>query len=215
MFTIDLDTEKFLGQCGVSAPIMLSSSFLGSCHGALVPCPLLDRRFVRHFSSRGGARCALREHPKWGTHPGGCLPSLGHGREFRPSLDLIQVKRSAREVKTQAGIGFLLPALGVGVVALIMAKLLESKALEIIGRGSALNASLLPKLTELEKPYKPFPLLSNRHVETIFAAYFRSLPKLTYRRECLTMADGGTVALDWPQPEVEGPKAVLILLVRI
>ncbi|KAG0587589.1 hypothetical protein KC19_2G175400 [Ceratodon purpureus] len=196
----------------VAAPSMLSSSFLGSCYSPLVPSPLLERRFVRHLSCRGGARCGLRELPKWSTHPGGCLPSLGHGREFRPSLDLVQFKGRAREVTAQAGISFLLPALGVGVFAWIMAKVLESKALEIIGGGSALNASLLPKLTELEKPYKPYPLLSNRHVETIFATYFRSLPKLTYRRECLTMVDGGTVALDWPQPEVQDPKAVLILL---
>jgi len=72
---------------------------------------------------------------------------------------------------------------------------------------------LVPKLTELEKDYKPFPLLANRHVETVFAAFFRSLPKLTFRRECVRMADGGTVALDWPLPEVTNPKAVLVLLV--
>ncbi|XP_057857956.1 embryogenesis-associated protein EMB8 isoform X2 [Cryptomeria japonica] len=68
------------------------------------------------------------------------------------------------------------------------------KPLEIIGQ----DAELLSKLTTLERPYVPFPLLGNRHVETIFGAYFRSLPAIRFRREALHMADGGTVALDWP-----------------
>jgi hypothetical protein len=85
---------------------------------------------------------------------------------------------------------------------------------EVLGAGQARNASVLPKLAEeLEKPYKPFPLLTNRHVETIFAAFFRSLPRLPFRRECLRMPDGGTVALDWPLPDTPSPKAMLILLV--
>lgn len=46
--------------------------------------------------------------------------------------------------------------------------------------------------------YKQYPLIKNRHQETIFAALFRSLPKVTFRRECLRTADNGTVALDWP-----------------
>ncbi|CAI5534827.1 unnamed protein product [Closterium sp. Naga37s-1] len=43
-----------------------------------------------------------------------------------------------------------------------------------------------------------FGPLANCHVETIFAAVARSLPAVRFRRECLRMADGGTVALDWP-----------------
>ncbi|CAI5489200.1 unnamed protein product [Closterium sp. Naga37s-1] len=47
--------------------------------------------------------------------------------------------------------------------------------------------------------YRPFfGPLANCHVETIFAAVARSLPAVRFRRECLRMADGGTVALDWP-----------------
>jgi len=97
--------------------------------------------------------------------------------------------------------------------ALVMGAQLRKTQMEVLGTGTAFNGSLLPKLTELEKEYKPFPLLTNRHVETIFAALFRSLPKLTFRRECVLMSDGGTVALDWPLPEVTNPKAVLVLLV--
>lgn len=110
-------------------------------------------------------------------------------------------------VKAQAGAGVAAAAL----VAVIMgAQLRKARDLEVLGGA---GAGVRAKLTELEKPYKPYPLLTNRHVETIFAAFFRSLPKLTFRRECLRMPDGGTVALDWPQPELPNPKAVLVLLV--
>ncbi|KAK7258178.1 hypothetical protein RIF29_32684 [Crotalaria pallida] len=56
----------------------------------------------------------------------------------------------------------------------------------------------LPSLSLLSRPYKPFPLIAwNRHLETIFASFFRSLPHLKLRRECLITPDGGAVALDW------------------
>ncbi|KAK9716713.1 hypothetical protein RND81_06G252500 [Saponaria officinalis] len=46
--------------------------------------------------------------------------------------------------------------------------------------------------------YPPFPLISsNRHLETIFAAFFRSLPHLSFRRECIRTPDDGSLALDW------------------
>ncbi|XP_020249341.1 embryogenesis-associated protein EMB8-like [Asparagus officinalis] len=60
------------------------------------------------------------------------------------------------------------------------------------------------------------PLVAwNRHVETIFAAFFRSLPAVTFRRECLRTKDNGAVALDWVSADdrqlpFESP--VLILL---
>jgi hypothetical protein len=109
----------------------------------------------------------------------------GHGG-LELAISSSQGKRArAREVRADAGgVGRLLltAAVLVGVVAWVMAEVLRRTALEVIGRGSPLNAALLPNLT--------------------------------YRRECLTMPDGGTVALDWPQPDVQNPKAVLILLVR-
>ncbi|KAK7263966.1 hypothetical protein RJT34_31566 [Clitoria ternatea] len=56
----------------------------------------------------------------------------------------------------------------------------------------------LPALSYLSRPYNPFPLIaSNRHLETIFAAFFRSVPDVRLRRECLRTQDGGAVALDW------------------
>ncbi|KAG9452598.1 hypothetical protein H6P81_005502 [Aristolochia fimbriata] len=67
-------------------------------------------------------------------------------------------------------------------------------SLEIIGSGE----SLLARFASLRRPYRPFPVLAwNCHVETIFAAFFRSLPDVRLRRECLRTEDGGSVALDW------------------
>lgn len=73
-----------------------------------------------------------------------------------------------------------------------------AKAVEIVANPTAFNKELLERLTKLKDPYKPFLFISNRHVETIFAAFFRALPTVKYRREYLRMKDGGTVALDWP-----------------
>ncbi|XAR70093.1 Alcohol O-acetyltransferase [Bertholletia excelsa] len=58
--------------------------------------------------------------------------------------------------------------------------------------------SFLPALKLLDRPYNPYPVIGwNRHVETIFAAFFRSLPDIRFRRECLRAKDNGSVALDW------------------
>lgn len=60
------------------------------------------------------------------------------------------------------------------------------------------RGAFLPPLRTLLHPYNPFPLVGwNRHVETIFAAFFRSAPDVTLRRECLRTKDDGAVALDW------------------
>eukprot|EP00262_Sarcandra_glabra_P002106 TRINITY_DN12365_c0_g1_i1.p1 TRINITY_DN12365_c0_g1~~TRINITY_DN12365_c0_g1_i1.p1 ORF type:complete len:375 (-),score=31.63 TRINITY_DN12365_c0_g1_i1:252-1376(-) len=85
--------------------------------------------------------------------------------------------------------------------------------LEILASPQSL---LLPWFQSLRRPYDPFPVLGwNRHVETIFAAFFRSLPDITFRRECLRTRDDGSLALDWVSGDertlpVESP--VLILL---
>ncbi|ESW03470.1 hypothetical protein PHAVU_011G016800 [Phaseolus vulgaris] len=66
---------------------------------------------------------------------------------------------------------------------------------EILGGA---HDRFLPALPHLSRPYRPFPLLAaNRHLETIFAAFFRSVPDIRLRRECLRTHDGGAVALDW------------------
>ncbi|XWS09803.1 hypothetical protein CRYUN_Cryun39dG0020600 [Craigia yunnanensis] len=56
----------------------------------------------------------------------------------------------------------------------------------------------LPAFKILHLPYKPFPIVGwNRHIETIFAAFFRKFPEVRYSRECLRTKDDGTIALDW------------------
>lgn len=88
---------------------------------------------------------------------------------------------------------------------------------EIIGGGAARD-SILPALKTLTRPYSPFPFIGwNCHVETIFASFFRSLPDVRLRRECIPTKDNGVVSLDWVSGEAsqlppESP--VLILLVQ-
>ncbi|KZV45954.1 hypothetical protein F511_10644 [Dorcoceras hygrometricum] len=68
-------------------------------------------------------------------------------------------------------------------------------SLEII--GGAVD-SFLPAVNALHLSYVPYPVVgSNRHLETIFAAFYRSLPDVRFRRQCFRTRDDGTVALDW------------------
>ncbi|KAF8379948.1 hypothetical protein HHK36_027414 [Tetracentron sinense] len=87
-------------------------------------------------------------------------------------------------------------------------------SLEIIGGA---RDSLLSVFKTLQRPYDPFPLIGwNCHIETIFAAFFRSLPDVRFRRECLRTEDGGAVSLDWVSGDDRKFPAeipVLILLV--
>ncbi|OVA04760.1 hypothetical protein BVC80_1719g97 [Macleaya cordata] len=89
----------------------------------------------------------------------------------------------------------------------------SSSNLEIIGGP---NDSLFPNFKTLQHPYNPFPLIGwNRHIETIFAAFFRSLPGVRFRRECLRTPDNGVVSLDWvcgDDLEIPADSPVLILL---
>lgn len=131
-------------------------------------------------------------------------------------MSLVQAVHAAKSVTELAPA---VTAAGLSLLALIMGAQFGKKigrtktqTLEVIGEKSSFNTSIIPHLTELQKPYKPYPFLTNRHVETIFAAFFRTLPHLTYRRECLRMADGGTVALDWPLVEVQNPNGAILLL---
>lgn len=90
---------------------------------------------------------------------------------------------------------------------------LHHPSLEIAGGGLE---SFLPAFNTLDHPYNPFPIIGwNRHVETIFASFFRSRPDVRLRRECLRTKDDGAISLDWVsgddrQLPVESP--VLILM---
>jgi len=69
---------------------------------------------------------------------------------------------------------------------------------EVTMAASDFNLAVLAGCPTLRTPYVPTIGLTNGHVETIFAAKLRTFPEnIHYRRECLRMPDGGTVALDW------------------
>lgn len=89
-------------------------------------------------------------------------------------------------------------------------------SLEVV--GGARDRFLHSLHTNLRLPYNPFPLIAwNRHVETIFASFFRSIPQVRLRRECLRVKDGGSVALDWVSGDhsrLPPHSPVLILLVK-
>lgn len=86
-------------------------------------------------------------------------------------------------------------------------------SLEVLGGGLD---SYLPAFKTLNRPYDAFPVIGwNRHVETIFASFFRSVPDVRLRRECLRTKDDGAVALDWvsgDDRQLGADSPVLILL---
>jgi len=86
------------------------------------------------------------------------------------------------------------PSSGAGEEAQAQAPPLPHSTLEIAGA----RRGVLSGFASLRTPYRAFPVLAlNRHVETIFAAFTRSLPAVKLRRECLRGPDDGAVALDW------------------
>ncbi|CAL1373688.1 unnamed protein product [Linum trigynum] len=86
-------------------------------------------------------------------------------------------------------------------------------SLEVTGGGREL---FLPALKTIHHPYDAYPIIaSNRHVETIFASFFRSIPEVRFKRECLRTKDDGAVALDWvsgDDRQLPPESPVLILL---
>jgi predicted alpha/beta-fold hydrolase len=85
---------------------------------------------------------------------------------------------------------------------------------QIKAKPTVWNESIRKLCPHLAEGYSMPFFLNNGHVETIFAAFFRSNPHLTYDREILTMPDGGSVALDAEVSEQQLPEdaPVLILL---
>lgn len=77
------------------------------------------------------------------------------------------------------------------------------------------NQALLALMPTATAPYRIPLLLSNGHVETIYAAKFRKKPHLMYNREILHMPDGGCVCLDTEElPAVKQlpPDAPVVIL---
>lgn len=86
-------------------------------------------------------------------------------------------------------------------------------SVEVIGGGLG---SSIAAFESLRSRYFPYPVIGwNKHLETIFAAYYRSLPDVRLRRECLRTKDDGAVALDWVCGDdrvLPGDSPLLILL---
>jgi abhydrolase domain-containing protein 1/3 len=49
----------------------------------------------------------------------------------------------------------------------------------------------------LAQPYWPTLWAINRHVSTLAGLFIRGSPRVSFRRELVTMVDGGQIALDW------------------
>jgi predicted alpha/beta-fold hydrolase len=81
---------------------------------------------------------------------------------------------------------------------------------------TALNAALLARLPALRAPYAPPIWAFNAWVQLIVYVYRQSkLPRNPpFRRETLTTADGGTVALDWWHDEPAAPDAPVLLVLH-
>ncbi|KAM7255813.1 hypothetical protein ACFE04_011554 [Oxalis oulophora] len=72
-------------------------------------------------------------------------------------------------------------------------------SLDVIGGG---YDQFFQAFKTLNNPYNPFPLIAwNRHVETIFASFYRRTPDVKLRRQVLRTKDDGAVSLDW----ISGP----------
>ncbi|KAK2664386.1 hypothetical protein Ddye_002960 [Dipteronia dyeriana] len=106
------------------------------------------------------------------------------------------------------------PIASLNVTTTTTTKAMPSPAhsLEVIGGE---RDAFLPALRTLDRPYNAFPVICwNRHIETIFAAFFRSLPDVRLKRECLRTKDNGSVALDWVSGDHERlpPDSPLLIL---
>ena len=68
---------------------------------------------------------------------------------------------------------------------------------EITSEPTRFNKGVLSRCPTINSPYRPFPFLTNGHVETIFASKTRGSPPVTYERASFACPDGGTVHLDY------------------
>ncbi|ORY48247.1 alpha/beta-hydrolase [Rhizoclosmatium globosum] len=74
--------------------------------------------------------------------------------------------------------------------------------------------SIVVKQCPALKKFTPTPLLFNGHLQTAAAGVISKLPykKPDYKREVLTLPDGGLVAIDWATPLEPTPDAPIIIL---
>nr|CAB3447388.1 unnamed protein product [Digitaria exilis] len=119
-------------------------------------------------------------------------PFVASTRRFAPRLRSLLPSAAMSSASASAAASAPKPSSGAGEEA--QAPPLPHSTLEIAGA----RQGILSGFSSLRAPYHAFPVFaSNRHVETIFAAFTRSLPAVKLRRECLRAPDDGAVALDW------------------
>ena len=72
-----------------------------------------------------------------------------------------------------------------------------SRRSELILQRTAFNQGVLSRCPTINSVYQTWPLLSNGHVETIFASKLRRNSEVSYTRESFKTPDGGTVHIDY------------------
>lgn len=73
----------------------------------------------------------------------------------------------------------------------------KSSPSQITADPTQFNKGVLSRCPTINSVYRPFPFLTNGHVETIFASKTRRSPPVLYKRESFSTPDGGTVHLDY------------------
>lgn len=72
---------------------------------------------------------------------------------------------------------------------------------EIVYEDNEFNREVLGRCGTILSVYRRFWGIWNEHVETIWGSWFRRDPGVKYVRELLPRPDGGTVAIDYFDPE--------------
>ncbi|KIY92980.1 abhydrolase domain-containing protein 1/3 [Monoraphidium neglectum] len=94
-------------------------------------------------------------------------------------------------------------AAAAGAVAWLDARSKAAKPELVFDPNCEFTTTVLSRCPTLKSEYRPVPLLTNPHVETIAIAKLRSDPKLPFRREIILTKDGGAVAIDWEHFDME------------
>lgn len=67
---------------------------------------------------------------------------------------------------------------------------------KLLFKPSALSEHLLKQCPEIRSSFQPVFWARNSHIQTILTA-IRPQPPVTFKREIMTLEDGGQTALDW------------------
>lgn len=158
--------------------------------------------------TRQGSQIEILTSPASPTRPLSITSCTARSRQLRSyttpaALPLSSVSMVASAIPSTATLWTFGALLGCGVIGALA--WLDSKQKSAVpdmqSSPTAFNTAVLSRCPSLYAPYVPLPFLTNRHVETIFAARTRTSPGLQYRRECVIMSDGGCVALDYELSE--------------